>query len=87
MRFEFPFKLIGKSTTAFLTGQSRRVLKSWDTGGDPEQGFCRCYADGLNLRFNSVCGAGYCCSNLVKEIPGETLPAERVGLFLGGAKL
>ena len=72
---------------AFLTGQSRRVLKSWYTGGDPDQGFRRCYADGLNQRFSSVCGAGCCCSNLVKEVPGETLPAEGVGLFLGGAKL
>ena len=72
---------------AYLTGQSRRVLKSWHTGGDPEQGFRRCYSDGFNQRFSSVCGAGYCCSNLVKEIPGETLPAERVGLFLGGTKL
>ena len=32
-RFEFPFNLIGKSTMAFLTGQSWRVLKSWSTGG------------------------------------------------------
>jgi len=87
MRFEFPFNLIGKSTMAYLTGQSRLVLKSWHTGGDPEQGFRRCYSDGLNQRLSSVCGAGYCCANLVKEIPGETLPAQRVGLFLGGAKL
>ena len=27
--FEFPFILIGKSTKAFLTGQSWRLLKSW----------------------------------------------------------
>ena len=33
---------------SFLTGQSCRVLKSWYTGGDPEQGFRRCFADGLN---------------------------------------
>ena len=26
----------------------RRVLKSWFSGGDPEQGFRRCLADGLN---------------------------------------
>ena len=71
----------------YLTDQSWRILKSWDTGGDPEQGFRRCYSDGLNQRFSSVCGASYCCSNLVKEIPGETLPAERVGLFLCRAKL
>ena len=48
MRFKFPFNLIGKSTMAFLTGQSWRVLKSWYTGGDLEQGFRRCFADGLN---------------------------------------
>ena len=48
VRFEFPFILIGKSTMAFLTGQSWRVLKSWYTGGGPEQGFRRCFADRLN---------------------------------------
>ena len=37
--FEFSFALIGKSTMAFLTGQSWSVLKSWYTGGDPQQGF------------------------------------------------
>ena len=37
-------------TMAFLTGQSWRVLKSWYTGGDPEQGFRRCFTDGLNQR-------------------------------------
>ena len=34
---------------AFLTGQSRRVLKSWYTGGGPEQEFRRCFADEGNL--------------------------------------
>ena len=48
MHFEFLFILIGKSTMAFLTGQSRRVLKSWFTGGDPDQRFRRCFVDGLN---------------------------------------
>ena len=48
MRFKFPFNLIGKSTMAFLTGQSCHVLKSWYTGWDLEQGFRRCFADGLN---------------------------------------
>ena len=33
---------------AFLTGQSWRVLKSGYTGGGLEQGFRRCFADGLN---------------------------------------
>ena len=48
MSFEFPFNLIGKLTMAFLTGQSRHVLKSWYTGGGVEQGFQHCFADGLN---------------------------------------
>ena len=46
MRFKFPFNLIGKSTMAFLTGQSWRVLKSWSTGGDLEQGFRRFFVSG-----------------------------------------
>ena len=33
---------------AFLTGQSWCVLKSGYTGGDPGEGFGRCFADGLN---------------------------------------
>ena len=48
VHFEFPFNLIGKSTLAFLIGQSWRVLKSWYTGGGLEQGFWRCFVDGLN---------------------------------------
>ena len=48
MCFESPFNLIGKLTIAFLTGQSWRVLKSWYADGDLEQGFRRCFADGLN---------------------------------------
>ena len=61
LRFKFPFNLIGKSTVAFLTGQSIswRVLKSWYTGGGPEQGFRRCFADGLHQKLSSVCDAGY----------------------------
>ena len=50
MLFEFPFNLIGKSTMAFSTGQSLRVLKSWYTAGGPEGGFRRSLADGLNQR-------------------------------------
>ena len=46
--FEFPFNMIGKSTMAFLTGQSWCKLKSWYTGGDPEQGFWHYFADRLN---------------------------------------
>ena len=45
---EFSFILIGKSTMAFLTDQSWRVLKSWYTAGGQEQRFRRCFADGLN---------------------------------------
>ena len=39
MRFEFSFKLIGKSTMAFFTGQSRRVLKSWTQAGAQNKDF------------------------------------------------
>ena len=64
--FEFPFILIVKSTIwmAFSTGQSWHVLKSWYTGGGPEQGFqCRFVAvdityQGLVL---SVVQARFCC--------------------------
>ena len=35
-------------TKPFLTGQSWRVLKSVYTAGSPEQGFRRCFADGVN---------------------------------------
>ena len=45
VRFEFPFNLIGKSTMAFLTGQSWCILKSWYTGWDPEQRFWHCFID------------------------------------------
>ena len=47
-RFEFPFILKGKSTMAFLTGQTWCVLKYWFTSGSLEQGFRHCFADGLN---------------------------------------
>ena len=59
MRFEFPFNLIGKSTVAFLTGQSWRALKYWFTGLGLKQRYQRCSAGELNQRFGSVCGAGY----------------------------
>ena len=39
MRFEYLSNLIDKSIVAFLTGSLLRVLKSWYTGGGPEQGF------------------------------------------------
>ena len=35
-------------TKPFLTGQSWRVPKSGYTAGSPEQGFRRCFADGVN---------------------------------------
>ena len=37
-----------KKQRTFLTGQSWRVLKSGYTAGSPEQGFRRCFADGVN---------------------------------------
>ena len=58
MHFKFPFKLIGKSTMTFLTGQSWHLLKSWYRNGGPEQGFQGCFADRLNQKFRSVWGAG-----------------------------
>ena len=57
MRFEYLSNLIGKSIVAFLTGSLLRVLKSWYTGGGPEQGFQRRFADWLNQTFTSDCGA------------------------------
>ena len=48
VRFEFSLIMTAKWTMAFLTGQTWRVLKSWYTGGDPEQEFLNCFADGLN---------------------------------------
>jgi len=48
VHFEFPFNPVGKSTIAFLMGQSWHILKSWYTGGGPEQGFRCCFADRLN---------------------------------------
>ena len=44
----------------FLKGQSWCVFKSWYTGGDPEQRFRCCFADGLKQsKFSFVRGAGY----------------------------
>jgi len=58
MRFDFPFNLIGKWAMALLTGQSWRVLKSWYTGGGPQQKFWRCFADWAKPEFRFVCGTG-----------------------------
>ena len=38
---------------AFLTDQSWHILKSWYTGGGLEQGFRRCFANGLNNSLDS----------------------------------
>ena len=60
MKNLLPFNLIGKSTIAFLIGQSCRVLKSWYTGGCPKQGFRCCFADKLNQSLiSSVWGVGW----------------------------
>ena len=48
MRSSFPFNLTGKSTMAFKTAQSWHILKSWNTGGGPEQEFQPCFATRLN---------------------------------------
>ena len=46
MRFKFPW--LANRQWLFLTGQSWRLLQSWYTTEDPEQGFRRCFTDGLN---------------------------------------
>ena len=50
VRFEFPFNLIGKSTMAFLSGQSWRVLKSWYTGAGGGEGGGRTWISALSGR-------------------------------------
>ena len=59
----FLSNLIGKLTIAFLTGQSRRVLKSWYTDGRLEQGFRRSFADRLKQKLSFDFGAGYTLSD------------------------
>ena len=54
--FKFPISMIGKWTVAFSTAQPWCILKSWYTVGNPEQGFWRCFTDGLKKMFSSVCG-------------------------------
>ena len=46
--FRPSFQLDCPINNGFLTGQSWGVLKSRYTGGSLEQGFWRCFADGLN---------------------------------------
>ena len=48
VHFGFPLILISKLSMAFFTSQSWHTLKSWYTGGGPEQGYWCCFADGLN---------------------------------------
>ena len=57
--FRVSYNLIGKLTMGILTSQSWRVLKSWYTGGNPENEFQRCFAEGLNQKLSSLYGAGY----------------------------
>ena len=47
----FPSTWLAKSTVAFSTVQSLRELESQFSGGGPEQGFRRCFEDGLSQRF------------------------------------
>ena len=57
MRFEVLFNLIGKSTMAFLTGQSWRVLKSWykgKGGWGGGGGWVRGRGGGKNKAFGAV---------------------------------
>ena len=74
--FEFPFSLIGKSIMAFSTGQSWCILKSWYTGGYPEQGFQRCFVavdityQGLVL---SLAQARLCCVLEKHKAQGQKL--------------
>ena len=44
-----------KIDNGFLTGQSWQVLKSWYTGGDPEQEFQHCFADKPELWVHLWC--------------------------------
>ena len=60
MHFKFPFNLINKLTMVLLTNQQWCVLKSWYRGGSPEHGFLHCFADPLNQKLSSFCGACYC---------------------------
>ena len=51
---------------ASLTGQSLPVVKSWYTSAGLEQGFQRCFPDGLNKSLvSSVMQAGYGLKALV----------------------
>ena len=83
----FHFNLIGKSTMAFLTGQSWRILKSWYRGGSLEKGFRRCFADVLNKSLVlSVAPATLICAEInvtlrflirFHEFPRKTLSYDK----------
>ena len=82
MRHEFPFILIGKSTIAFFTGQSRSVIKSCYTGGGPEQGFWCCFTDELNQSLvSSAAQAMDLCAAGVGREPWRNAWRVRVWLF------
>ena len=82
MHFKFPFNLIVKTTMAFLSVQSWHVLKSWYTGGGPEQRFWHHVSDELNPKFISVCGTGYLTLSLKGFILPLPNPHECIRTFL-----
>ena len=45
---------------AFLRGELWRTLKTWYTGGDPEQGFWRWFVDGLNRKLSFLGVHAFC---------------------------
>ena len=49
---------------AFLKSQSWRGLRSWYIRGGPEQGFQRCFADGLNQSLVSSAAQANHCINI-----------------------
>ena len=49
---------------AFLKSQSWRGLRSWYTRGGPEQGFQRCFADGLSQSLVSSEAQANPCINI-----------------------
>ena len=46
--FRISFHLDCRIDNGIFNRQTWRLLKSWYTGGDPEQGIWRCFTDGLN---------------------------------------
>ena len=62
------FPLASGSSSQEFFEHSRHVLRSWYKIGGPEQGFPRCFADGLNRRLSLKCFAGYIETNLWSDI-------------------